>query len=349
MNETVPAGEPTAPPAQVPPDGAPPARRRLLVIALAVVAVILAGGLWLALRSPADLVQGMADADTVNVAAKVTARVSALRAAEGERVEAGQVLFDLDSPEVAAKQQQAEAVLAAARAQSDKAEAGARTEDIRAAEANWRRAQAGSELAQSTFQRLERLYAEGVVTRQRRDEAQAKAIDAAEQARAARALYDQALAGARREDRAAAQAQVRQAEAAVAEVRAAGDEVQGRAPVAGEVSRRLVEVGELVPAGYPIYTLVDLQRTWVAFHLREDQFAGLATGQKLRGRIPALQADDVDFEVYYISPAGDFATWRATRQSAGYDVRSFEVRARPVEPVAGLRPGMSVLFAWPPR
>ena len=344
MNDAIP---PAAPPPAAEP--APSDRSRLRLFAVAAVAVILAGGSWLAFRSPAGLVQGMADADSINVAAKVTARVAALLVAEGERVEAGQLLFELDSPEVAAKQRQANAALVAARAQADKAEEGARTEDILAAEANWRRAQAGSELARSTFQRLDRLHAEGVVTRQQRDEAQVKSVDAEQQARAARALYDQALAGAREQDRSAAQAQVRQAEGALAEVQAAEDEVRGHAPAAGEVSKRMAEVGELVPAGYPIYTLVDLDRMWVSFHLREDQFAGLQTGHRLRGAIPALALEGVEFEVYYISPAGDFATWRATRQSAGYDVRSFEVRARPVEDVEGFRPGMSVLFAWPQR
>ena len=171
MNETVPSPPPPPDAADAPSDRS----RRLRLIGLGVIATILIGGLWLAFRSPADLVQGMADADSINVSAKVTARVSALLVAEGERVEAGQVLFELDSPEVAAKQQQAEAALAAAQAQADKAEEGTRVEDIRAAEANWRRAQAGSELARSTFQRLERLHTEGVVTRQRRDEARAKA------------------------------------------------------------------------------------------------------------------------------------------------------------------------------
>ena len=154
MNE--PAPSPPPPPVAA---DAPSGRRRLRLVALGVIAVILVGGLWLAFRSPADLVQGMADADSINVSAKVTARVSALLVAEGERVEAGQVLFELDSPEIAAKKRQAEAALAAAQALADKAEEGARVEDIRAAEANWRRAQAGHELARSTFQRLERLHA----------------------------------------------------------------------------------------------------------------------------------------------------------------------------------------------
>ena len=164
---------------------------------------------------------------------------------------------------------------------------------------------------------------------------------------AARAQYDLALAGARRQDKDAASAQVRQAEGAVAEVQAAQDEVEGRAPTAGEVSKRLADVGELVPAGYPVFTLVDLSNVWVAFYLREDQFRGLKMHERLRGQVPALRLDDTEFEVYFINPAGDFATWRATRQSAGYDIKSFEVRVRPVGTVDGFRPGMSVLFPWP--
>lgn len=142
-------------------------------------------------------------------------------------------------------------------------------------------------------------------------------------------------------------AQVHQAQGGLAEVRAAAAEVDGVAPSSGEVSKRLADVGELVPAGYPVFTLVDLDRSRVAFHLREDQFGGLHPGQRLRGAIPALKKDGVEFEVYFINPAGDYATRRATRQSSGYDIKSFEVRVRPVQKVDGLRPGMSVLLPWP--
>ncbi|MDO5055714.1 MAG: efflux RND transporter periplasmic adaptor subunit [Lautropia sp.] len=317
------------------------------VVVLGLFAAVVAGGLWLARQPADDLVQGMADADTINVAAKITARVERLLVREGERVEAGQVLFELDSPEVLAKERQVQATLEAARALAAKADEGARKEDVRAAEANWRRAVAAAELADSTWRRIERLQREGVVTRQKRDEALAQQRNARGAAAAARAQYDLALAGTRDQDKAAALAQVRQAEAGLAEVEVARNEIRGVAPRSAEVGKRLAEEGELVPAGYPVFTLVDRSRMWVSFHLREDQFAGLTIGQLLRGSIPALALDDVAFEVYYISPAGDFATWRATRQSAGYDVRSFEVRVRPVQPVADFRPGMSVLFAWP--
>jgi len=324
-----------------------PRQRRVFLIAGVVLLVLVAVGLWLGLRSPPDQVQGMADTDNVNVAAKVTARLQQLHVREGDRVKAGQVLFDLDSPEVAAKERQADAVVAAAAAMASKAEEGARSEDIRAAEANWKRAQAGAELATSTFRRLDNLYAEGVVSRQKRDEAQAQARSSNELTRAARAQYDLALAGARVQDKDAALAQVRQAEGAKAEVDAARQETQGRAPLAAEVGKRMADIGELVPAGYPVFTLVDIDHMWVALNLREDQMNGLKPGARLQGTIPALQGRSATFEVYFISPAGDYATWRSTRQSSGYDVRSFEVRARPSQPIEGFRPGMSVLFAWP--
>lgn len=329
----------------------PPAsgKRRFGPLLLLAAIVVVALGLWLAFRSPQGLVQGMADADSVNVAAKITARVAKLQVSEGDAVKPGQVLFELDSPEVLAKERQARSALDAAQAVADKAEVGARSEDIRAAKANWQRAEAGAELARTTYERVSNLFAEGVVTRQKRDEALAQQRSADAQAAAARAQYDQALAGARSEDKNAAQAQVRQAQGAVAEVDAAKEEILGRAPLAGEIGKRMADLGELVPAGYPVFTLVDVGRMWVALNLREDQFGSLKIGSRLRGKIPALEDREVEFQVYFINPAGDYATWRSTRQSAGYDVRSFEVRVRPAQRVPGFRPGMSVLFAWPQR
>lgn len=331
---------------QAPADAPPPKKRKLGLLIVLVLAIVVVVGLWLAWRTPAEQLQGMADADTVNVAAKITARLAELKVREGDRVKVGQVLFVLDSPEVAAKEEQAHGALDAARAVADKADEGARSEDIRAAQANWKRAEAGATLADATYQRVQNLFNEGVMTRQKRDEALAQARSSRELSNAARAQYDQALAGARDQDKRAAQGQVRQAQGAVAEVNAARDEVNGRAPVAGEINKRMSDIGELVPAGYPVFTLVDIDHMWVSVNLRESQMRGLKVGSRLRGSVPALDRD-AEFEVYFINPAGDYATWRATRQSSGYDVRSFEIRLRPVARIEGFRPGMSVLFAWP--
>jgi HlyD family secretion protein len=323
-------------------------KKKVIGVAVPILVIAFVGfGLWLARRPAPDMVQGMADADSINVAAKISARVAKLNVREGDTVVAHQVLFELDSPEVAAKQRQVNAQLDSVRAVEAKTEEGARREEIEAAEANWRRSVAATELAQSTYKRINTLFNEGVVTRQRFEESAMQARSTAQAEAAARAAYDQALSGARNQDKQAARADVRRVEGAVAEVEASHDEILGRAPSAGEISKRLADVGELVPAGYPVFTIVDLTQPWVALYLREDQFGDVAIGRVLRGEIPALRMKGVPFKVYFINPAGDFATWRATRQSSGYDVKSFEVRVRPLQNIDGLRPGMSVLFPWP--
>ncbi len=325
----------------------PMKERKKIRVVIALVIAICGLGLYLALKPSATLIQGMADADSLKVSAKISARIVELYTREGQRVEAGQSLFRLDSPEVEAKYNQAIAALDAAKSQAEKAEYGARTEQVRAAEANWQRAKSASDIARDTANRLDGLYKEGVVSRQQRDEAMAQAKSSEALTHAARAQFDEAQSGARQQDKDTAQAQVRQAQAVVEEVTAARIEVLGLAPSNGEVSKRLADIGELVPAGYPVFTLVDVDNMWVSFTLREDQFNNIKTGQVVHGDIPALGLEAIAFEVFFISPAGEFATWRATRQSVGYDIKSFEIRLRPTAKIDNFRPGMSVLFSWP--
>ncbi len=338
----------TDPATTYPADTAPAGRKRWLAIAaFVIVAAIIGIGLWLSRQPGPAQVQAMVDADEIIVSAKVAGRVERLFVAEGDRVTAGQQLFTLTGPEIAAKRAQAEAVIAAAQAQSAKAQNGARAEEIETARANAARAEAGAALAEVTYKRTQNLFAEGVIAAQRRDEALANFRSSREVAAAARAQYAQAQAGARQEDIAAVAAQVRQAQAALAEVAAAEAETRIAAPLAAVVTRKMVDAGELVPAGYPVFTLTDTDHAWVAINLREDQLRGVKPGAVMSGTVPALGDRRVDFRVYFVNPAGDYATWRATRQSSGYDIKSFEVRARPVAALPDLRPGMSVLFDSP--
>lgn len=313
------------------------------VFALAVVGT----GLWLAWRPEAAQVQGIVDAREYRIASKVTGRLAEVLVEEGERVTAGQLVARIDSPEVLARQAQADAAIEAAQSQADKAETGARPTDIAAAEAQWRQAAAAADLASTTFERINRLANEGVVAGQKRDEARTNMVAARQAERAARSQYDSALSGVRVEDRRAAAAQAAQARGAAAEVAAARSETQIIAPASGEVGRRLAQPGEIVSAGYPVLLLTEAQEPWVTVTLREDQLQGVRVGSQLSGTIPALGRQGIAFKVNFIAPAGDYATWRATRQSQGFDVKGFEVRLIPVKPVAGLRPGMSVLFDWP--
>ena len=298
-------------------------------------------------RPGPETLQGETDATKVDVAAKVAGRLATIEVKEGDTVEKGAPVATIESPEIRAKLDQAEAAKAGAVAQRDKADRGAREEEIRAAKSQWDRAKHAAELAETTFGRLERLARDGVVPAQRRDEAEAQWKTSRDAAEAAKAVYDMAVAGARREDRAAAAALVTRAKGAVDEVKAFLDETKVVSPAAGEVYRRNAEPGEIVPAGFPIVTLVDLADVWVTFQVREDRLSRLKMGASVPVRFPALGDEEVPLTVTFVSPQGDFATWRATSAQGGFDLKTFEVRARPAKPLPGLRPGMSAVVTWP--
>lgn len=313
------------------------------IAVLAVVGLVALAGFFL-LTPPDDVIMGQAEATEIRISGKVPGRVAAYRFGEGDRVKAGDTLVFLDTPEIHAKLQQAEALQAAAEAQSAKAERGARSQEITAAYELWKKAEAGLSIARKSYERVQHLFEEGVMSAQKRDEAEANYRAMAATEKAARSQYEMAKEGARREDKAAASAKARQAGGAVAEVASYVKESALVAPVDGEVSERFPEVGELVGTGAPIMNLVDLNDMWVTFSLREDLLAEVRIGSVIEGFIPALGDRPVSLKVYYMKDRGTYAAWKATKMTGQYDRKTFEVRARPEAPVAGLRPGMSVIW-----
>lgn len=318
---------------------------RVILVLVLVLAVVSGVGVWAwKLSQPApEVVQGQVEATLVNVSAKIPGRVATLAVREGTSVGRGDLLVTLESPDIDAKLAQARAAREAAAAVRDKAFNGAREEEIRQARAMWERAQHATELAEKTFRRIDRLNHDGVVPAQRRDEAEAQLKTSRDAEATAKAVYDMAVSGARAEDRQAAAAQVSRANGAISEVQAFLGETSVRAPLAGEVYKRNAEPGEIVGAGYPILTLLDPTDAWATFQLREDRLGGVKVGDTVSVRVPALGNRTLDLRVFYLAPVGDFATWRATSAQGGFDLKTFEVRARPAQPVAGLRPGMSVM------
>ncbi len=321
-------------------------RSNILGIAAAAAVIILAVVLlsrYITRRTP-TLIQGTVECTTYKASSKIAGRIEEMKVSEGDRVEQGQLLYTLSTPELDAKLQQAEAVKSAASALDAAALAGARVQQIDAALNLWQKAQAGLELARKTYDRVKNLYAEGVVPAQKLDEAQAnfQAMQATEQA--AKAQYELARDGARKEDKEAAAARVRQAQGAVAEVESYIGDALVYSPVSGEVSTVIAEQGELVGTGYPAVAILDLSDLWVVFNIKETLLPGIRIGTRMTGYIPALDLD-AEFEVTYISVQADFATWAATRTQGGFDIRTFAVKAKPVGPAA-LRPGMSVLVDW---
>lgn len=316
----------------------------VLLSAAAVACLLVLGvGFWMGTHPSEEPLYGVMQAKTVDVAAKVTGRVETLPVHEGDTVSAGQLLMTLDIPEVEAKLKEVEALKSAATARQSLVDEGARPQEIRAAKAQMQRAQAGQELAQKTFNRVHALYREGLISKQKHDEALAQKKSADELLAAAKEQYDIALTGARTQEKQAATALTAQATGGVEQVESLVKEKNVTSPIASEISRIYVEIGEVAAAGLPLATLVDLSDQWAVFNIREDYMPKITKGAVLSAEIPALNAKNVQFKVYFINPRGDYATWRATRQSSGYDLRTFEVRARPVQPVSDLRPGMSVI------
>ena len=317
-----------------------------VVVVLALIVLVIMGISQLqqfATQPREQFLQGQMEARRVLVAGKVPGRIERLFVHEGDVVNKDSLVAVISSPEIEAKKMQAQGALGAAKAQASKARNGARSEDITALKAMADRAQEAATLAKNTYNRVQKLYNEGVLPLQKRDEAETQMKATQSAADAARAQYNQAVAGARSEDKAAANALVMQAKGANAEVDAYLEETKIRTPITGEVSLKLAEEGEVVGSGMPIIAVTDLNDSWAVFHLREDYLKNVSKGKKFYLQVPALDKT-IEMTVSYIASVGDYATWRSSKESSGFDLKTFEVRMRPTHKVENLRPGMSVLF-----
>lgn len=314
------------------------------LIALIVIIVVLALiGLFL-LKPEPQIIQGQAEATQVRVSGKLPGRVVEFMVEEGQHVLAGDTLVHIHSSLVEAKLSQAEAMETVAKAQNKKVDSGTRMELLNSAYDMWQQAQAGLTIAKKTYERMQSLYKKGVVSEQKRDEAEAayKAMVATESA--AKSQYEMAKAGAQAEDKAAAAAMVAAAQGSVAEVESILSDSYLTAPTDGEISDIFPNVGELVNLGAPIMNVLKLEDMWVSFNVREDLLGNLTMGAEVQAIIPALGNKEVTLKVFYIRDMGSYAVWRATKVTGQYDAKTFQVKARPVEPVDNLRPGMSVLL-----
>ena len=316
----------------------------LLAIIGFIATVVIVGviGFFTLDRTP-DEIQGEVEVSEYRVSSKVPGRILELRVKEGDYVHVGDTLAILDAPEIEAKKAQAQSAEAAASAMSEMAQNGARQQQIQGAYQLWQQAKAGAEVAKKTYDRVQRLFNEGVMTAQKRDEAFAayKALEAQE--KAAKSQYDLAIEGARKEEKKAAAAQVERARNTVREVNSYIHETVQVATFEGEVSDVYPKVGELVGTGSPIMTIAIMDDMWGTFNVREDQLNGMQIGTEFTAFSPAFNKD-IKMKVYYMKDQGSFAVWKATKSNGQYDLKTFEVKARPVEKFEGLRPGMSLII-----
>lgn len=295
------------------------------------------------LGKDSEIIQGQAEATEYRVSSKVPGRILKFLVSEGDKVKAGDTLAILEAPDVMAKLSQAQAAEEAAQALNEKAERGTRAELLQTAFEMWQKAKAGLNIAEKSYNRINRLYEEGVMSAQKRDEAKAQYDAMVATERAAKAQYTMAKNGAQREDKKAAAAQVERAKGAVAEVSSYIAETILTASADGEVTEIFPKVGELVGTGAPIMNIAELNDMWITFNVREDFLKDFSVGGEITPYIPALEKE-ITLKVTYMKDLGTYAAWKATKTTGQFDLKTFEVKAKPIQPVENLRPGMSAII-----
>lgn len=317
---------------------------RIALVGLIVIVVLLFIIGWIVYKPAPNIIQGTAEATQVRVSGKVPGRIEQLYVSEGKSVRKGDTLVWIDSPEVRAKLTQATAAERAARSQEEKAKKGARSELIEGAYEMWQKAKVGVDITKKSYDRVQRLYEKGVITAQKKDETLAKYQAALAQAAAAKTQYQMSKNGAEKEDKIAASALVDRARGAVQEVEAYLQETLLTAPISGEIAEIFPQQGELVGTGAPIMNIVDLKDMWFSFNIREDQLQDMKMGTLINVKIPALGYEEHTLKISYIKVLASYATWKATKTTDQFDVKTFEIRAIPTAPIADLRPGMSAIL-----
>ena len=318
----------------------------LVVLALVLALVVWVGVTFYKAYQPKSIVlQGEIDAQSYNISSKLPGRISKVFVKKGDEVKIGDAIFSISSPEVEAKLKQAEAAKDAANAQKTQAKNGARKQEVQAAFDQYKKAKAAEELMKTTYERIQKLYDEGVVSLQKRDEVYTKYQASVYTSNAAHQMAMMAKEGARVEIKKAAAAQERVYDGKLDEVNAYVKEIHQYAFHNGEVSQILIHEGELSPTGFPVVSIIDMSDSWARFSVREDYLKDFTKGKIFDAKIPALGNATYKFKVTNIAVQGDYATWKATESGKGFDMKSFEVELHPVTPIKNLRVGMSVLLA----
>jgi HlyD family secretion protein len=334
---------------QAPKKQAPASTRIPSIIVGLVVAAVAGLSIWYLVRGEPLLVQGEVDATRLDIAARVDGKVAEIPVERGQNVDANAVLVRIDNPETIAKNEQALAAKVVAEAQLANINVGTRAEVIAARKAALERAQASLVLAQQTYDRTRRLAETGNAPQARLDQATDSLHESERAVDQAKSAHEQAVNGYTKEEHEIAAANVGKAIADVKAVQSIIDQMVVYAPVASQVYQRNVEPGEYVSPGVPLVTLIDLDDMWVHFDLREDLVKTIKVGDRFEVRIPALADRRITVEVKLIATKGEYASWRATRATGDFDLRTLSIRAYPVEKVPELRPGMSAYLDWRTR
>ena len=287
------------------------------------------------------IIEGMIETKVVNVASEIPGRIDSILVQKGDRVQKGDILVKLEPNILDAKVGQAKGVLHAAEGLSEKAQKGAREEEIRAAGNQYNMAKSQFEFAEKTYNRFVVLFADSIISKQEMDEMEFKYHAAKEQMEAAKSIYDMAKKGARVEDKQMAQGKLQQAQNVYYEAEAYYKQLWLRAPVSGEIANQIAEEGEVMAAGYPVLTVQVTADSYAIINVRENLLNQFKKESKHTLTIHGLDNSSYEFRVSFISPLADYANWIPTRDKGEFDLKTFEIHLRPVNPIDDLRPGMT--------
>lgn len=320
---------------------------KILVISFAIIllAILTLSILGIFLMKEKDIVlQGQIEAEEYNISGLLPGRIEEIYVKKGEHVNKGDTLVHIISREMLAEYNSQLALVEAASLQSEKIDAGSRKQLISIAKELWDGTKADLKLAKTTYERIKVLYEDSIVSRQRKDEVEAIYKSALAAERAAYYQYQIAKEGAQEQDKASAKAMATAAQNNSEVVKALLNDSKLTSPISGEVAAIALNEGELSSIGTSVMTIVDIENPYLVMNVREDLLKNFKMGQIISCDIPALGLKDVSFTINYIAPLGSFATWKTTKDSGGYDLRTFEIQAVPTTKIEGLRPGMTGLM-----
>ncbi|MBU2949769.1 efflux RND transporter periplasmic adaptor subunit [Tamlana agarivorans] len=319
--------------------------KQIFILAIPII-IIIVGIIMLLLLKPDPnanrVFVGLFETVEIKVASEIPGRIESIYVNRGDQVKKGQLLATIESDILAAKVKQAEGMFNAAKSVSEKANTGARDQEIMAAQNSYKMALSQYNFAEKSFNRLKKLVEDSLVSQQQMDEVIFKRDAAFDQMNAAKSIFEMAQEGARVEDKRAARGQMDAAGGMVSEAKAYYKELEIYAPVSGEISDKLAEESEVMPAGYPIFTVQKLEDIYAVIHVREDFLNNFKKGSEISGKLPAFNNDSYQFKVTYIAPMADFADWIPTADKGRLDMKTFEIHLKPINKIADLRPGMSV-------
>lgn len=317
--------------------------RTLIVLGLLLVALI-AILYWVSGREKEFVIQGEVEANRVDISVRVQGRAEELFYELGDNVKKGDLLVVLENPAMLAQQITAEAQYNVAVANRNVAYS-TRPEQIEIQKALLAAADDAVILAKHSFDRVQKAIDKGGISQQVFDEVKTAYEVALKDQLAAQANLQLAETGASIETKHLADAQVEQAKAALNQVNTDVNTLKVYATTDGQVTAKVAEVGQLYNPGSPLYSLIDLSNLWVTFNVREDFLGSAKIGDTFEVEVPALGIT-TEVKITALNALGQYANWRATKATGEFDLRTFEVRAKPVKGLDGLRPGMSIIAKW---